>query len=87
MGVGSRLHGFSIYLFRNEDVLVHTLNPRYKTKFLSTLGAGYKYFKDTPVAFSDTFCFILAVAFPNMKKKKKKKKKKKMEKMGYLTND
>ena len=57
----------------------------YKTKFLNIHRAGYEYFKDGSVVFSDIFCFGFAVAFPM--KNNNNKKKKKMEKMRYLAND
>ena len=77
-----RFHGFSV---ESGQVLPHISYPCYKAKFLNIHRAGYEYFEDSSVVFSDIFCFGFAVASPT--KKNKKKKKKKMEKMRYLAND
>ena len=67
MGVGSHFRGFSIDLVQNAAILCHILCIHYKTNFLYSHGAGYRYFKDSSTVNLDLFCCEKAVAPPNKK--------------------
>ena len=56
VGVGLHFRGFLINLVQNAVNLCHILCIHYKTNFLYSHGAGYRYFKDSSTVNRDLFC-------------------------------
>ena len=67
MGVGPRLHGFTLDCVREEAVLCQNSPPHNKTKFLNSHRTGQRYFKDSSTVDPDIIAFDLTIAFPNKK--------------------
>ena len=65
VGVGRRFHGFTVDVVQNEVVLCHISQLGWKTNFLNSHGAGYRYFKDSSAVDADIACCVKAAAITN----------------------
>ena len=69
MGVSSHFCGFLIDLVQKAAILCHIsyVCNHYKTNFLYSHGAGYRYFEDSSAVNLGLLCFEKAVALPSKK--------------------
>ena len=64
--VGLCLYGFTINHALKDATLIYILYLHKKTRFLkSHCAAGFEYFKDSLIVYTDICCFDLTVAFSN----------------------